>query len=65
MLNLKKHIFLQSIEGNVLSLKQVENVINQKNQSNKLSAEVEVQNYWDALSFLEEKKLKIQHYRKN
>lgn len=55
---LKKTHFSTSIEGNVLSLKQVENVINQKNQSNKLSAEVEVQNYWDALSFLEEEKTK-------
>lgn len=43
MQNLKKTHFSTSIEGNVLSLKQVENVINQKNQSNKLSAEVEVQ----------------------
>lgn len=55
---LKKTHFSTSIEGNVLSLKQVENVINQKNQTNKLSAEVEVQNYWDALSFLEEEKAK-------
>ena len=55
---LRKTHFSTSIEGNVLSLKQVENVINQKNQSNKLSAEVEVQNYWDALSFLEEEKTK-------
>lgn len=55
---LKKTHFSTSIEGNVLSLKQVENVITKKNQSNKLSAEVEVQNYWDALSFLEEEKQK-------
>ena len=55
---LKKTHFSTSIEGNVLSLKQVENVINQKNMTNKLFAEIEVQNYWDALSFLEEEKLK-------
>lgn len=55
---LKKTHFSTSIEGNVLSLKQVENVINQKNQSNRLSSEEEVQNYWDALSFLEEAKEK-------
>ena len=60
---LKKTHFSTSIEGNVLSLKQVENVINQKNQSNKLSAEVEVQNYWDALSFLEEEKTKLEKER--
>lgn len=48
---LKKTHFSTSIEGNVLSLKQVENVINQKNQSNKLSAEVEVQNYWEHYLF--------------
>lgn len=55
---LKKTHFSTSIEGNVLSLKQVENVIKEKNQNNRLTAEVEVQNYWDALSFLEEEKTK-------
>ncbi len=55
---LKKTHFSTSIEGNVLSLKQVENVIKKKNQSNTLSAEIEVQNYWDALSFLEDEKRK-------
>lgn len=55
---LKKTHFSTSIEGNVLTLRQVENVITQKNPNNKLSAEIEVQNYWDALSFLEEEKIK-------
>ena len=55
---LKKTHFSTSIEGNVLSLKQVENVISQKNQTSKFAAEVEVQNYWDALSFLGEEKSK-------
>lgn len=53
---LKKTHFSTSIEGNILSLRQVEIVISQKKQANKLSIEQEVQNYWDALSFLEKEK---------
>lgn len=51
---LKKTHFSTSIEGNILSYNQVEKVIRNKDDSQRLSAEQEVQNYWDALSFLEE-----------
>lgn len=51
---LKKTHFSTSIEGNVLSLNQVEKVVNNKDDRNRLSAEQEVINYWDALSFLED-----------
>ncbi len=53
---LKKTHFSTSIEGNILSLSQVENVIKQKND-NRLKMEQEVANYWDALTFLENAKL--------
>ncbi len=59
---LKKTHFSTSIEGNILSYNQVEQVIRNKDDSRRLSYEQEVQNYWDALSFLEEaakKKRKI------
>lgn len=59
---LKKTHFSTSIEGNVLSYNQVEKVIASKNDSKRITAEQEVQNYWDALTFLEEenkKKTKI------
>ena len=51
---LKKTHFSTRIEGNVLSYNQVEKVIANKNDFKRLSAEQEVQNYWDALTFLEE-----------
>lgn len=51
---LKKTHFSTSIEGNVLSLNQVEKVIANKSDNKRITAEQEVQNYWDALSFLEE-----------
>ena len=51
---LKKTHFSTSIEGNVLSYNQVEKVIANKNDFKRLTAEQEVQNYWDALTFLEE-----------
>ena len=51
---LKKTHFSTSIEGNVLSYNQVERVINGKKDIRKLTAEQEVKNYWDALTFLEE-----------
>ena len=51
---LKKTHFSTSIEGNVLSYNQVEKVIANKNDFKHLTAEQEVQNYWDALTFLEE-----------
>lgn len=51
---LKKTHFSTSIEGNVLSYTQVEQVVRNKSKNIKLSAEQEVQNYWDALTFLEE-----------
>ncbi|WP_027089419.1 Fic family protein [Thomasclavelia saccharogumia] len=50
---LKKTHFSTSIEGNVLSLNQVERVIQSKDNGHRLNAEQEVQNYWDALTFLE------------
>lgn len=54
---LKKTHFSTSIEGNVLSYNQVEKVIANK-QDNRITAEQEVQNYWDALTFLEEENKK-------
>lgn len=50
---LKKTHFSTSIEGNVLSIHQVERVIQSKNDGKRLNAEQEVQNYWEALTFLE------------
>ncbi len=50
---LKKTHFSTSIEGNVLSYNQVEKVVQDKEDIHRLSAEQEVQNYWDALTFLE------------
>ncbi len=55
---MKKTHFSTSIEGNVLSYNQVEKVISNKKDSKRLTAEQEVQNYWDALTFLEEEKEK-------
>ena len=54
---LKKTHFSTSIEGNVLSYNQVEKVIANK-QYKRITAEQEVQNYWDALTFLEEENKK-------
>lgn len=51
---LKKTHFSTSIEGNVLSYNQVEKVIANKRDEKRITAEQEVQNYWDALTFLEE-----------
>lgn len=51
---LKKTHFSTSIEGNVLSYNQVEKVIARKEDIKRITAEQEVQNYWDALTFLEE-----------
>lgn len=51
---LKKTHFSTSIEGNVLSYNQVEKVIQSKDDNHRLNYEQEVQNYWDALTFLEE-----------
>ncbi|HPX84298.1 MAG TPA: Fic family protein [Bacilli bacterium] len=50
---LKKTHFSTSIEGNILTYKQVKQVIAGKQDNKRISAEQEVQNYWDALSFLE------------
>lgn len=55
---LKKTHFSTSIEGNVLSYNQVEKVISSKQDTRRLTAEQEVQNYWDALTFLEEENKK-------
>ncbi len=51
---LKKTHFSTSIEGNVLSYNQVEQVVRKKEGNFRLTAEQEVRNYWDALTFLEE-----------
>lgn len=53
---LKKTHFSTSIEGNVLSFNQVKRVIEQKEDINRVKAEIEVKNYWDALTFLEKSK---------
>lgn len=50
---MKKTHFSTSIEGNLLSYDQVEQVINQKGRDTKINAEKEVLNYWNALTFLE------------
>ena len=55
---LKKTHFSTSIEGNVLSYNQVEKVISNKQDIKRLTAEQEVQNYWEALTFLEEENKK-------
>ncbi len=53
---LKKTHFSTSIEGNVLSFEQVKKVINKKESISRAKAEMEVKNYWDALTFLEKSK---------
>lgn len=50
---MKKTHFSTSIEGNLLSYNQVEQVISQKQNGTKINAEKEVLNYWEALTFLE------------
>ncbi len=55
---LKKTHFSTSIEGNVLSYNQVEKVISNKQDTRRITVEQEVQNYWDALTFLEEENKK-------
>lgn len=55
---LKKTHFSTSIEGNVLSYNQVEQVVTSKQDCKRINAEQEVQNYWDALTFLEEENKK-------
>ena len=57
---IKQTHFSTSIEGNVLNIEQVKNVINNKTHQTRIKAEQEVLNYWEALSFLERsKKFKI------
>lgn len=46
------------IEGNLLDLEQVSRVVKQKQETNRIAAEEEVRNYWEALSFLSREKLK-------
>ena len=58
VVKMKKTHFSTSVEGNVLSYNQVEKVIQNKNDKNRINAETEVKNYWDALTFLEEEKQK-------
>ncbi|MBO0587181.1 Fic family protein [Sporosarcina sp. E16_8] len=46
------------IEGNLLDLEQVSRVVKQKPEKNRIAAEDEVRNYWEALSFLSREKKK-------
>lgn len=55
---LKKTHFSTSIEGNVLSYNQVERVVSNRQDNQRINAEQEVLNYWDALTFLEEENRK-------
>lgn len=50
---LKRTHFSTRIEGNPLDLKQVEEIIKKDSSVIKHRTELEVRNYWDALSFLE------------
>ncbi|WP_406617336.1 Fic family protein [Mycoplasmopsis adleri] len=50
---IKQTHFSTSIEGNVLNIEQVKNVVNNKAKQTRIQAEQEVLNYWNALSFLE------------
>lgn len=51
---IKKAHYSTKIEGNLLTYDQAEKAIKKKNESNKINAEREVINYWDALTFLEQ-----------
>lgn len=53
---LKMTHFSTKIEGNPLSLEQVNKIIKEKDHIFKHRSELEVRNYWDALDFLEEQK---------
>lgn len=53
---LKMIHFSTKIEGNPLTLEQVDKIIKEKDRVFKHRSELEVRNYWDALDFLEEQK---------
>lgn len=53
---LKMTHFSTRIEGNPLSLEQVNKIVKEKNRTFRHRTELEVRNYWEALSFLEEQK---------
>lgn len=48
--------FSTRIEGNPLNINQVENIINKNKNNLDHRSELEIRNYWNALSFLEEQK---------
>lgn len=53
---LKMTHYSTKIEGNTLDLEQVSRVVRQKKNQTRISAETEVRNYWEALSFLSHEK---------
>lgn len=53
---LKMTHFSARIEGNPLRLEQVNKIVKEKNRTFRHRTELEVRNYWEALSFLEEQK---------
>lgn len=55
---LKRTHFSTKIEGNMLNLEQVSKIINKEDIIVKHKSEIEVRNYWDALTFLDEQKEK-------
>lgn len=55
---LKRTHFSTKIEGNLLNLEQVSKIIKKEDPIVKHKSEIEVRNYWDALTFLDEQKEK-------
>lgn len=55
---LKMTHYSTKIEGNTLNLEQVARVIKQKNDDYRIPIEEEVRNYWEALSYLAQEKLR-------
>ena len=55
---LKATHYSTRIEGNTLDLEQVARVVKQKKDDYRIPVEEEVRNYWEALSFLSQEKLK-------
>lgn len=53
---LKMSHFSTRIEGNPLSFEQVKNIIKKKDYRANHRSEIEIRNYWDALTFLDEHK---------
>ena len=55
---LKSTHFSTRIEGNPLNIQQVTEVISRDNNNSRHRSEIEVRNYWDALTFIDDEKLK-------